>query len=391
MNIRKSLLIFSVVTYVIGFSTLIGCGGDDEVVKGPSLYQFPDIFYFPKDLNIPDDNPTTEEGVLLGRYLFYDGRLSGSDHPDSLMSCSTCHVQGSGFDTGSDHPVFTTGRPKGLGGTSTPHYTLPLVNLVYNDNGYFWNGLIHESNQNLGSLESNVPAEPQFHMKNIESVVWMTVIDPNEINGSIDKTVSMISSIPIYPPLFEDAFGSKEINMERITKAVAQFVRTIISNRSRYHQFIEGKAELSDSETRGMELFFSEEADCFHCHGGFLMSTYDYFNNAKDSVFTDPLDRSFVTGDIHDTGTYRAPSLINVELTGPYMHDGRFETLREVIDFYSNGLVSSPYTHPLMKYVGTDGVQLSEQEKEDLIAFLKTLTDHELLTNPKFSKPADLN
>ncbi len=374
----------------LGFLLLAGCG-DSEVQKGPTPYEFPGIFYFPKDLNIPEDNLTTEEGVLLGRYLFYDGRLSGRTHQDSLMSCSSCHLQQNGFDTGFDHPEFTSGRPRGLAGTFTPHYTLPLVNLVYNTNGYFWNGFIEASNPQYGSEAHHVPAEPHFHMKNIESIVWMTIVDPNEINGSIEQTVQVISEIPVYPPMFKDAFGSEEVNIERITKAIAQFVRTIISNNSKYHQYIEGKTVLTESESRGMELFFSEEADCFHCHGGFLMSTYEFFNNAKDSVFTDPFDRFGVTGDIMHTGVYRAPSLINVELTGPYMHDGRFKTLREVVDFYSDGLVISPYTHPLMKYISTNGVQMSEEQKDDLIAFLKTLTDHQLLTDPRYAKPSDLN
>lgn len=348
---------------------LVSCS-EEDVAKGPTAYTFPDIFYYPNNLNIPADNPTTEEGVLLGRYLFYDGRFSGRTHPDSLMSCSTCHVQASGFDTGFDHPDFPSGRPHGLAGTETHHYTLPLVNLVYNSNGYFWNGFVHE--------------------QNIEGIVLMTVIDPNEVKGTYDQTVQAISDEPMYPPMFKDAFGTEEVTMDRIAKAIAQFVRTIIANKTKYHRYIEGKTVLSESETRGMELFFSEEADCFHCHGGFLMSTYDYFNNAKDTIFTDPFDRKSITGDPMDLGAYRAPPLINVELTGPYMHDGRFKTLEEVVDFYSEGVVLSPYNHPLMKYTSSGGVGLTDQEKQDLIAFLKTLTDHELLMNPDLGKPSDL-
>ncbi len=392
INEMNALLkILLVLAIILGTLMLIGCTDGDEVVKGPTPYQIPDVFYFPRDLNIPADNPITEEGVLLGRYLFYDGRFSGRDHPDSLMSCSSCHVQSSGFDTGFDHPFFTNGRPVGLGGNPTAHYTLPLVNLVYNHNGYFWNGFIHRSNPGYGSQILNVPDDPEFHKKNLESIVWMTVVDPTEVNGSIDRTVDMISNIPTYPPMFKDAFGTEDVTMERISKAIAQFVRTIISHNSKYHKYIEGEEELTESETRGLELFFSEEADCFHCHGGFLMSTYEYFNNAKDSVFTDPFDRFSVSGDVMETGSYRAPPLINCEVTGPYMHDGRFNTLREVVDFYSDGLVNSPYAHPLMKYTSTNGVQLSEQQKDDLIAFLKTLTDHELISDPKYSKPSDLN
>lgn len=375
---------------IINILLLAGSCTDNEVKKGPTPYQFPDIFYYPKVLNEPAANPTTEEGVALGRYLFYDGRLSGRTHPDSLMSCATCHIQSRGFDVGADHPKFTTGRPFGLTGKPTPHYPLPLVNLVYNSNGYLWNGFVDFANDQLGSESYGVPQHPEYHYKNIESLVWMSIAAPHEINGSVEKTVETISQELLYPPMFKKAFGDEEITYERISWAIAQFVRTIISNDSKYHQYIRGEAVLSAEETRGMELFFSEEADCFHCHGGFLMTTNEYFNNAKDSVFDDLRDRFSVTGDPMDIGAYKAPSLINIELTGPYMHDGRFNTLKEVVDFYSEGLVSSPYAHPLMKNVNYGGVQLSEQEKSDLIDFLKTLTDHKLINNPSFSKPADL-
>ncbi len=381
------LLVFVLVTMLI---LPVGCNSDNEIERGPTPYSFPDIFYYPNDLNIPIDNPTTEEGVLLGRYLFHDGRLSGRSHPDSLMSCSTCHSQKNGFDVGLDHPRFRDGQPVGLTGIPTPHFPLPLANLVYNSNGYLWNGLVNDSNPLLGSESYDVPAQVEYHFKNIESLVWMSIVAPHEINGSVEQSVELLSSEPLYPPMFNDAFGTEEINIDRISKAIAQFVRTIISNNSRYHQYIEGNEVLSEQEYRGLELFFSEEADCFHCHGGFLMTTNEYYNNAKDSVFNDERDRFAVTGDNLDRGAYKAPSLINVELTGPYMHDGRFKTLEEVIDFYSEGLINSPYVNPLMKNVAYGGVRLLAQEKQDLVAFLKTLTDHQLVDDPKFSKPEGL-
>jgi cytochrome c peroxidase len=132
-------------------------------------------------------------------------------------------------------------------------------------------------------------------------------------------------------------------------------------------------------------MYFSEKADCFHCHGGTaLLTSYEYFNNAKDDAFTDTRDRFSITKMPWDIGAYRAPSLINVELNGPYMNDGRFKTLDEVIDFYSEGLIYSEYVHPLMKNVRKGGVHLTAEEKADLKVFLLTLTDHELLTDPKY-------
>src|SRR5690606_3690040 len=177
---------------------------------------------------------------------------------------------------------------------------------------------------------------------------------------------------------------------ERISKALSQFVRSIISYRSRYHQWLRKETELTPAELRGYDLYFSEEADCFHCHGGVLLTNNLYFNNAKDSVFTDPRDRFGITGHLWDIGAYRSPSLINVELNAPYMHDGRFKTLDEVIDFYSEGLIYSDFVHPLMKNVHQGGVHLTDEEKADLKAFLLTFTDHALLTDPAYQAPSAL-
>lgn len=372
------------------------CTQDASVEQTPQTfhatpYQIPDVLYFPKNLNIPEDNPMTVEGITLGRYLFYDGRLSGRTNPDSLMSCATCHVQEKGFECGIDNPRFPGGKTFGLSGKPTPHYMLPLVNLVYNQNGYFWNGFIDKENPSKGSAAYGVPSEEEYNFKNIESVVWMTITAPHEMNGSIDRTVKTIAAIDIYPPMFKAAFGTEEVTYDRISKAIAQFVRTIISYHSKFHKSLRHEAELSASERRGHDLFFSEDADCFHCHGGsVLMTTNQYFNNAKENVFNDKMDRYSITGDPMDMGAYRAPSLINVELTAPYMHDGRFKTLDEVIDFYSSGLVYSDFVHPLMKAVRYRGVQLSDQNKKDLKAFLLTLTDKELILDPAYACPQEL-
>jgi cytochrome c peroxidase len=144
----------------------------------------------------------------------------------------------------------------------------------------------------------------------------------------------------------------------------------------------------------GFSLFVTENGgDCFHCHGGDgnpLFTTYLFYNNGKDTVFNDSRDRFAVTGDPMDHGAYKAPSLRNIELTGPYMHDGRFQTLDEVIDFYSEGLIWSPSVSPLMHKVNDGGAHLTPQQKADLKAFLLTLTDHSLLTNPEYAEPAVL-
>lgn len=361
-------------------------------------YVIPEVPIFPKILNIPANNPMTMEGVELGRYLFYDGRLSGNTSKEMLMSCATCHIQEHGFEVGLDHPKFIEGKTFGLptkdfpDGESTPNYMLPIVNSVYNHNGYGWNGFVHKSNDLKGNIEGNVTSEEDFHFKNIESFVWMAITASHEMNSTVEKSVAAIDAIPMYKPKFEAAFGTEEVTYDRISKSIAQFVRSIVSHNSKFHKYLRQEAELSIQEKKGHDLFFSEDADCFHCHGGsVLMTTNQYFNNAKDVTLNSrDLDRNSITGDPMDIGAFRAPSLINIELTAPYMHDGRFKTLDEMIDFYSEGLVYSDYVHPLMKNVREKGVQLNNDDKAALKAFLLTLTDHELIQSPQYSCPPAL-
>jgi cytochrome c peroxidase len=155
-----------------------------------------------------------------------------------------------------------------------------------------------------------------------------------------------------------------------------------------------GEEQLTTAELNGYVLFMTEEgADCFHCHGGSgnpLFTTNLFYNNGKDSSFSDSRDRFSVTGDPSDKGAYKATTLRNIELTGPYMHDGRFKTLEEVIDFYSEGVIWSPHVHPLMHHAYDGGIQLTPSEKSDLIAFIKTLRDETFLANPAFGAPDKL-
>lgn len=354
---------------------------EDETKYTPTPYLIAVPEFFPTRMNIPADNPMTVEGVELGRYLFYDGRLSGRTHADSLMTCGTCHLQSRSFECGIDHPRFTDGRTFGIKGYNTPHYMLPLINLVWNESGYLWSGSISENN-------------PDPAYRSLEDLVWMGVVAPHEMAGDTVKTKALIQSIPGYPELFEKAFGSRTVTMNAISKAISQFVRTLISSDSKFDKYMRGEVQLTTSELNGYVLFMTEEgADCFHCHGGSgnpLFTTNLFYNNGKDTAFNDPRDRFSVTGDPTDHGAYKATTLRNVELTGPYMHDGRFKTLEEVIDFYSQGIQWSPYVHPLMHHAYDGGIQLTNAEKADLIAFIKTLRDETFLTNPVYAAPDKL-
>ncbi len=349
--------------------------------------------YFPDSLNIPRDNPMTAEGVELGRYLFYDGRLAGRTHKDSLMSCATCHRQSHSFECGIDHPKFKGGKTFGLTGIPTPHYMMPLINLVWVNEGYMWNGFIHASNEKKAD-KYGVSAEYGFNYKNLESFVWMMIVAPHEGNGNIEQTLALIRSDSLYPPMFQKAFGTEEITIDRVSKAVAQFVRSLVSFNSKFDRFMRGEVNLTESERRGFFLFSTERADCFHCHGSPalpLWTTNQFMNNAKDVDFTDKNDRSSVTGNELDKGKYRIPTLRNIEFTAPYMHDGSFSTLDEVLEFYNSGLKRSPYVDPLMINVNHGGTYLTPEERADLKAFLLTLSDSSFITNPAFSNPCPNN
>ncbi|MEA3495997.1 MAG: cytochrome c peroxidase [Bacteroidota bacterium] len=334
---------------------------------GPTAYEFPTPAYFPTNLNIPDDNPTTVEGVKLGRYLYYDGRIAGRTDCDSMISCSKCHVQEKGF-------VSSDPNGKGIGvmGFGPGTTVMPHVNFLYRIPSHFgWNG-------SVSSIEEDATA---------------VFLLENEFATTHERAIKMLESIDIYPPMFKAAFGTEEITIERISKAIAQFMRTLISYNSKFDKWLRHEIpSLSPAESRGFEFLMSEKADCFHCHGQFaLLSTYEFSNNAKDSVFVGLDDRFSITGDPMDKGAFLTPTLRNVELRNSFMHDGRFKTLREVVDFYSEELVNSPYVDPLMEWIYYGGTHLTELEKDDLIAFLKTLTDYEFISNPNFSKPADLD
>ncbi|HLN52164.1 MAG TPA: cytochrome c peroxidase [Lentimicrobium sp.] len=335
--------------------------------------------YFPTILNIPSDNPLTVEGVSLGRFLFYDGRLSGRTHPDSLMTCGNCHIRDNNFRAGLYNENAEEGIPIGIKGIKTIHATLPLVNLVWNQNGYTWNGSVHSS--------TNVSGRG-----NLEDIVLATITHPAELAGDTAKTAALFQSIIGYPELFYKAFGSNKVTADRISKAIAQFVRTLISADSRFDKYMRGELQLSEDELAGFVLFTTEEGgDCFHCHGSSgnpLFTTNLFYNNGKDTIFNTLDDRFIVTGDSSDIGCYKATTLRNISTGGPYMHDGRFKTLDEVIDFYSHNILMSDYIDPLMHHVATNGIQLTPIEKLQLKAFLQSLTDEEFLNNPVLGPPA---
>jgi cytochrome c peroxidase len=286
-------------------------------------------------LEIPEDNPLTVEGVELGRRLFYDKKL----HENEEHACANCHVQGLSF-------------------TSDPT-VLPHMNFGWYNN-FLWNGKI------TGSLEDIMLFEVASFFKT-----------------DLDK----LQDDDLYPDLFFDAFGTKEITHELAAKALSQFERTLICSNSKFDRVVYENSEFfTDEELLGYELFFTEEGDCFHCHGGVLFTDNLFHNNGLDDIFED-IGYAAISGNDNDKGRFKTPTLRNIELTAPYMHDGRYATLEEVVNFYSEGLKFSETIDPLMKNVHQGGVQLTAEEKSALIAFLKTLTDTSFINNPSFSNP----
>lgn len=351
----------------------VSCKKPEEPYK-PTPYNLQIPQFFPTQLNIPSNNPLTVEGVDLGEKLFHDNRLCGytGNNPDSMMCCATCHVKAHAYDVGMDNLRFPEGRTFGRSGIYTPHNAMPLMNLVFNHEGYFWNGMIHSDN-------------PDPNRRTLEDVVTMGILAPHEMNSTTERTVAAIKGVGYYPSLFKKAFGTEEINIDRIEKAIAQYIRTLISSNSKFDRYMRGEEQLTSQELQGYILFTTEEgADCFHCHGSDgnpLFTTNLFYNNGLENVFTDTRDRYSVSGDSQDIGAYRAPSLRNIEVTAPYMYDGRYKTLDEVLEFYNTGLVNSPYISPLMHKISQGGAYLTPTQMASLKAFLLTLTDEEFISD----------
>ena len=301
---------------------------------------------------IPADNPLTEEGIALGQRLFFDRSLSA----DGTQSCASCHSPEAAF---SDNRQFSVGVTGALGRRNS----MPIQNLAWNINTFNWDG-------SASSLEEQA-FEP--------------VTNPREMNNTWPNVVQTLESSANYPRQFEDAFGTPGIDSIRVSKAISQFTRTLISGNTRFDRFLLGEIELTPAELNGFDVFMREDkGDCFHCHGNEnnpLWTDNDFHNNGLDEVITDR-GLGAVTGDPREFGLFRTPSLRNLAYTAPYMHDGRFETLEEVIDHYSEGLVFSETIDPLMKAVDQGGVQLSDEDKADLKAFLLSLSDPEFIIPP---------
>ena len=307
---------------------------------------------------IPADNRLSVEGIALGRKLFYDPILSG----DGTQACADCHLAENAF---TDPRQFS----EGIDGSIGTRNAMPLFNMAWNLNEkFFWDG----------------------RAISLEDQAFGPVVNPIEMNNTWPNAVASLQSDAQYPSLFQEAFGTSTIDSILVAKAIAQFERTLVSANSRFDKFSIGTGTLTPSEANGLEIFMDEtRGDCFHCHGNPnspLWSDNTFHNNGLDSVITD-IGLGEVTGDPNDNGKFKSPSLRNLAYSAPYMHDGRFETLDDVINHYSEGLNDSPTIDPLMKTVANGGVHLTESDKADLKAFLLSLSDESFINNPDYQDP----
>ena len=306
---------------------------------------------FPDPYN-PLDNPITEEGVNLGRHLFYDPILSS----DNTISCASCHKQEYAFG---DNTQYSFGVNQSIGDRNAP----TIINAAFQSH-FDWDG------KNI-SLEDQAQ-RPIFNDIELHNNNWSEVIYRLQISS-------------IYPDLFCEAFGDELIDSIKVLNAIAQFERTLVSVDSKFDQWLRGEVAFTESEIDGFNIYSTERGDCFHCHPIGLFTDNSFHNNGLDAEFID-LGRYNVTSNPLDQGAFKSPTLRNIEYSAPYMHDGRFGTLDEVIDFYNFGGYDSPTVDPLMKYIGV-GLLLTSQEKMNLKAFLLTLSDESFINNENFTNP----
>lgn len=333
----------------------------DPVVYDSSSYLL-DVGSFPAPVFA--DNRPTNAGVLLGRMLFYEQMLSRT----GTQSCASCHAQTHGF---TDTARFSIG----VAGHAGKRQAMSVFNTAWHNNGFFWDG----------------------RSKLLRHQSLMPIQDPLEMDETLENVVTKLSAKKEYRDQFLRAFGNSDITAERISLALEQFMNTIVSNHSKYDMYLAGTAKLTEQEERGRKLFFTEYneffpaqsgADCAHCHGGFNFSNNAYRNNGLD-IAADIVDlgREIVSQNAADRGTFKVTSLRNIALTAPYMHDGRFKTLEEVVEHYNSGIKESPTLDPALRATMNTGLRLTAQDKADLVAFLHTLTDHTLAKDSRYTDP----
>lgn len=326
---------------------MAGCKVDPSVYTVPQIepvvYEHP--IGFPPAAYDFVQNPVTTEKFLLGKKLFYDTRLS----KDNTISCGECHQQHVAF-AHSEHAVS-----HGINGLLGTRNAPPIFNLAYHAE-FFWDGGVN----------------------NLEVQPIGPITNPVEMDETIENVVYKISVDATYREMFRSAYGSDEVNSQRMLRALSTFMVMMTSAQSKFDLYKKGKETLTSAESAGYTIYKNK---CSTCHTEPLMTDLSYRNNGLDTYFDKDPGRAKITFDLGDSGKFKVPSLRNVEVTGPYMHDGRFLTLDQVLSHYGN--VKLSYTLDTML---VNNIVLTQVEKENLTAFLKTLTDKNFLQNKLFAE-----
>lgn len=346
---------------------------DDTKIGTPTPYELIPPAHFGDNFEIPNNNSFTVEGIALGRNLFYEKQLSRNGQ----VSCGSCHQQAKSFTDGAR---FSMGVDREL----TSRSSMSIVNLLWNTR-FFWDG-------RAGSLEEQA---------------LQPIADHIEMDLPLDEAVQRLNESESYRQQFMAAFETDEVTSDLIAKAISQFMRTLVSSDSRYDRFLLGEGVLTDQEKLGLDLFFTHPeptiglrgGNCGDCHLNILTSGdregFQGFHNNGLELETDLEDGLMtITGKPEDKGKFKAPSLRNIALTAPYMHDGRFATLEEVLEHYNENIKNSATLDVLITDATNNAVKgekvmlgLTDEEKQAIIAFLHTLTDENFINDEAFSDP----
>ncbi|WP_435315238.1 cytochrome-c peroxidase [Cellulophaga fucicola] len=341
---RRSILFLMVLT-------LIGCQNNDDDGYTNVLVELEVPAHFPEVTYNLTNNPLTKNGIELGRKLFYEGAVSST----GTVSCGTCHEQKYAF-THHGH-TFSHGVNDLEGTRNTP----PVQNMAFLEN-FAWDGA-------TGHLDL-------FPIIPITTEV--------EMNETLENVIEKLKNKAGYKALFADAFDDGEVNSENFLLALSQFMVTMVSADAKYDKYIRNEEQLTEDEQQGLAIF---EQKCASCHATALFSDGSFRNNGlQPNPKLNDLGRSKVTGFEADNYKFKVPSLRNIAVTAPYMHDGRFGSLEAVLAFYNSGVVDSNTLDPLLHNNGSLGIPTTEQERTVLIAFLNTLTDNTFLEDDRFSE-----
>ncbi len=346
IKITISLLLFVAISILL----LDGCKKTDALVYKPTYLTFTIPNGWPQPAtNIFANNPLTEEGFQLGRKLFYDGKLS----KDGNFPCASCHQQFAAFAT------FDHDFSHGFNNSFTTRNALPTFNLAWMPLLHWDGGINHIEVQPLAPLTAT-----------------------NEMAETLENVLTKLKNDAAYPELFRKAFGNTEINSQKMLKAIAQFMGSMVSSNSKYDKVQRGETTFTATEQNGYTFF---KAKCNACHTEPLFTDNSFRNNGLViNTFINDFGRMKITNVKSDSLKFKVPTLRNVELTFPYMHDGRLYSLRDVLDHYSSNLIT---TQPTLDPLLANRIAMTATDKNNLVAFLRTLNDTTFTKNVRFSQP----